>query len=150
MLSVRRATLVTALGLLPLTTATPTAAAPVGAGLAIADACSGLHCFYATITVDVQPIGRSELALVTWNCQATGTINPASTAVTACTVGPHAAEPTALPGPYAATAGATAFAIGTRVVACVGGESTFLENIVGEQRVGTDECAPLVVAHVNA
>lgn len=146
----RKALLVAALSVLPLTTGTPAHAdVPVGAGLGAANQCSGLHCWSGVITANVQPIGNTGLALVSWNCQGTGTIDPAATGISTCGVGGRNALAITLPGAFAATAGASVFVVGSTVSACVAGFSTFVENVLGAQTVGDSQCYPLVVVRVD-
>lgn len=146
---VRKAALLAALFVLPLVSTPAHADVPIGGGAASANACSGLHCWYGILTANVQPIGNTGLALVSWNCQATATVDPASTSVTRCTVGPQSAPSITLPGPYTATAGASVFVIGSQVMACVAGQSAFVENFLGGQVVGSESCSPLLITRLD-
>lgn len=108
---------------------------PIGGGGATSSGCSNLHCWAGVLTADIVPIANTGFAAVTWNCQATATIDPTLTSITTCTVAGQSAAPITLPGAYAATAATSIFPIGAVVSACVGGQSTFAENILGSQVV---------------
>lgn len=145
-----KALLVAALSLLPFAAGSPASAdVPIGLGAGPAGQCSGLHCWSAVITANIQPIGNTGLALVSWDCQATGTIDPASTGVGRCSVGTQNAPSITLPGAYAATAGASVFVVGSSLQACVGGQSTFIENVLGDQTVGDTRCFPILIARID-
>lgn len=145
----RRAALIGALSVLPLVAAAPASAdVPIGGGAVSANSCNGLHCWSGVLTANVQPIGNTGLALVAWNCQATGTFDPTSTTISTCTVGGQHAAPLTLPGPYVATAATSIFVIGSSVPACVGGQSLFAENVLGNQLVAASNCQPLVIARI--
>lgn len=145
----RKAAPLAALLVLPFFSTPAHADVPIGGGAASANDCSGLHCWYAILTANVQPIGNTGLALVSWNCQATATVDAASTSVTRCTVGTQSAPPITLPGAYTATAGASVFVIGSHLTACVAGQSAFVEAMLGDQVVGSDGCSTLVIARID-
>jgi hypothetical protein len=126
--------------------AAPPAAAdmPVGGGTVTASACSRAHCWTGVLTVDIQPLGRGT-ALVTWNCQVAGSVDPLLTTAGVCAVGGESAAPVTLPGPFAATAGAAVFGVGSTVDACVGGQSASAENLLGNLVVPAEKCQPLTI-----
>jgi hypothetical protein len=132
---------------LPLLLAQPASAnIPVGGGGGSASGCSGLHCWYAVLTVDIQPIGTSNVAAVAWNCQATADPDAVSTTISTCSVAAHDAPAATLPGPFVSTASATLFNIGDVVDLCVGGQSAFAENAYGNQVVSGYQCQQAIIA----
>jgi hypothetical protein len=114
-----------------------------------ANGCSGLHCYTAVLTVDLQPVPNSIEVQVVWYCEATGTVDPASTSITQCSVNGVQALPVSLPGPFAATGSTGSWPRGAKLITCVEGYSTFVEVVLGTMTVGGSSCARLTIPKVT-
>jgi hypothetical protein len=123
----------------------PAGAMSVGApGVVLAISTVGGHNVEAPLSYEVTPYTNG--ALVTWNCKAVATPDPASTGIGSCSVAGQQAvlSPNNMPGAVSVAAGTVFVPDGSQPTACVEGHATFLENVIGPLNVSTGEkCEPL-------
>lgn len=126
---------------------TPASAMTVGApGVVLAISSPGGHNVQAPLSYEVTPYTNG--ALVTWNCKAWATPDPASTGIGTCSIGGQEAilSPNNLPGAYSMAVGTVFVPDGATPDACVEGHATFLENVIGPLNVSTGtKCQPLLL-----
>lgn len=114
----------------------------VGAGGAVASAVALPRQVTGTIKAEFQH--AAGIATVSFQCEAVASPDPASTGITACSVGPinGIPVPNNLPGAVSTAVGAGTFRYdGGDVVACVGVTALFILD----GSLGTSECAPLLI-----
>lgn len=119
---------------------TSASAMSVGApGVLLATSTIGGHNVEAPLSYEVTPFVNG--ALVTWNCKAFASPDPASTGIGTCSVAGKQSVPSPnnMPGAFSVAVGTVFVADGTQPEACVEGHATFLENVIGPLNVSTGE-----------
>lgn len=125
---------------------TPATAMSAGGGAVIAISTLGGHNVEAPLSYEATPYPGG--TLVTWNCKAVATPDPASTGIGTCSIAGHEAilSPNNLPGAVSVAVGTVFVPDGSQPAACVEGHATFVENVLGPLFVSTGvRCQPLLL-----
>jgi hypothetical protein len=134
-----------------------TMASPAGAN----NTCVALNCFvgggvatlafpnltqqhFLSVTMSAHAVTLAGITTIVFQCEATATPDPASTGITQCSVDGISGIPVPnnLPGPYSTAVGIL-LTSGINHTACVSGNATFIEGILGPTTLSGGGCGPL-------